>query len=230
MIEIDVERNMNDPDEPSLPAAGRVQSVDEYLEVLDEFMPLIQKQLLIRARARADSERQKRGEIDSDSQESTRWIARQLVPSSTYGGAVLAACSALETSMAHVLRYLARKDSGFHEQKRPPRVRLFEHQRAEFQRASGSVPPVAIATSSALDDLLLVRNVVAHSGTSIRDIKDSHLRKLQRVVGAGVGLSFVKDSLVINSNFARRGLNAVQMYLGAALTALFRRYPHERAS
>ena len=230
MIELDIDRIMGDPHEPSLPAAGRIIAVEEYLAVLDEFVPLIQNQLAIRANARAESEQKKRGEIDADNVESAHWIAVELVPSSTYGSAVLAICSALETSMAHILLYLTKKNSQFREVRKPSNVSLFEHQRAEFARGIVATLNVPSETLMALDDLVFVRNILAHSGDSIRDVKDSRNEKLQRIVGAGVGMSFGVNSIIVGSQFAHRGLRAVDFYLSAILKSLFESYPHRSAS
>ena len=65
MIEIDLDRNFDDRSEPSLKIAGGFAALKEYMKLLDEFVPHVQDQLLLRMKAKLQAEYSSRGEIDT---------------------------------------------------------------------------------------------------------------------------------------------------------------------
>ena len=78
MIDVDVQRAMDDPDHPGLRIAGRFVGLTKYAELLSRYLPHVKDQERLRFMAQL-RRRGVRGHLDQDELEEIEWITKELI-------------------------------------------------------------------------------------------------------------------------------------------------------
>ena len=78
MIDVDVQRAMDDPDHPGLRIAGRFVGLTKYAELLSRYLPHVKDQERLRFMAQL-RRRGVRGHLDQDELAEIEWITKELI-------------------------------------------------------------------------------------------------------------------------------------------------------
>lgn len=227
MIEIDLDRALDDAHEPSLPIAGRFTALGQYIEVLEEFVPQIQDQLLVRSKARIEAAlAYNASDVAVEEIENAKWMVLDLVPSNAYGPLVFSVSAMLEESMFIVLRYIERLQKEFKTRRKSGgSLSTFEHLTSELERGLGGPLQVGAKTFMALEQLQQVRNLLAHANGAMAGLSKERKARIEGVVGAGVGVYVHEGILRVKPEFVRHSFEEAELFMNAVLHHLSVAFP-----
>jgi hypothetical protein len=226
MIDLDIDRLFADEDYPGLWISVRLGAVERHLGLLTEFVPHIQDQTLIRFKA--DIERnssQLSGEDLSVEIEGVKSVIENLIPISFYGSLVIVLYSAVESAITDVAQYVRKRESArlaLSDLREPNTLKRLSLYLETLMKQPLRVPPEVTET---VQQLQLVRNVLAHANGSLRDQREERRVALLRLAEAKVGILVEDNALVVTTAFLHRGFSASEALVTSLLAQVAEKYP-----
>jgi hypothetical protein len=226
MIDLDINRLFEDDDFPALGISVRFGAVERYLKLLLEFVPHVQDQTLVRFKAEMDREASRFSANDFvDEVAHLKSEIENLIPASFYGSFVVVLYAALESAISDVADYVKKKEvaqlslSDLREANSLKRLSLY----LETLMKQPLNTPAGVMNF--LQQLQLVRNVIAHANGSLRDQRQDRRTALQRLAEENIGVLIENNSLVVTTAFLQRSLSSAADFVNALLAQVIARYP-----
>ncbi len=226
MINLDVRRLLDDHAYPSLQISVEFRSVERYLELLSEFVPHIQDQTLVRFMAEIERESSTLlGEEVLDKIEGVKSVIENLIPTRFYGSFVIVLYSAIESALTKIAAYVQQKEaaslavSDLREPNTLKRLTLYLETLMK--------QPLNLSTEMTehVQQLQLVRNVLAHANGSLKEQRDDRRQTLVRMADAKVGVLIENNALIVTTAFLHRSFSAAEAVVNALLNQVAVRYP-----
>lgn len=226
MIDLDIDRLIDDEDYPALEISVRFGAVERYLNLLLEFVPHTQDQTLVRFKAEMERKASKLSAEDFiDELEHVKSEIENLIPTSFYGSFIVVLYGALESAISDVADYVQKKESArlslsdLREANTLKRLSLYlETLMKQPLKASAEV-------NKPLQQLQLVRNVLAHANGSLRDQRQDRRAALQQLADQNIGVLIEDNSLVLTTAFLQRSLSSAASFVNSLLAQVVERYP-----
>jgi hypothetical protein len=226
MIEFDVDRTIADDADPGLSVAARFGTLEQYLGVLEEFVPLIQNQISVRTQARLKRMKDTINSADlHDELSESKWIIRSVVPNNFYGSFVVPLCAAIETSLSDILVYVLARSANGARPSNKTHQSAFDRLATQLECLLGEPPHATSSTLTAINHLHLARNILAHANGSLKGLRADRRTKVSALVHANVGVSIESEALTITPEFLRYTFIAAEAYISALLRQVAAKVP-----
>lgn len=226
MIDLDIDRLFEDDDFPALGISVRFGAVERYLKLLLEFVPHVQDQTLVRFKAEMDRKSSSLSIDDFVGElERVKSEIENLIPASFYGSFIVVLYAALESAISDVADYVKKKESAqlslsdLREANSLKRLSLY----LETLMKQPLNSPASVMDF--LQQLQLVRNVIAHANGSLRDQRQDRRSALQRLAEEKIGVLIEDNNLVVTTAFLQRSLSSATEFVNALLAQVVAKYP-----
>ena len=226
MINFDLDRVMDDPGWPGLQILTRFSGVRSYLSLLEEYVPLMQDQALLRWKAA----NLKSGLIEdaAEFQEQLDYLGvtlEQDIAGNFYGAFAISVAAALEGSLSDLCEYIHKREgcelrvSDLREPGTVKRALLYVRTvlRSSIQVSSND--------DTALRDLQNVRNSLAHANGKLSDQRPDRVRELERLAQSQTLIRIKDDTVLVLPRFLQRSLNAAESVVNQVIHVVAARYP-----
>jgi len=217
---------MDDNQYPALRIAGRFVAIEKSLELLSEYVPLIQNQAQRRARASIPNKPVGWSQVDIDEwNDETNWVTEALIPRFFLGSFILQLAAAFETARKDIANYVEVTTQ------HPKPVRGDMAARSDFERylheALSSPLDIPPDVSQRLDDIQCVRNFLAHSNGDLRAERSSDRKaRIVALAQENCGIRIHESELVFEERFLQESFLCVERYLNATIAYAVHREPH----
>lgn len=226
MIDIDVIRAFDESDYPGLKVAGTFVELEEYLKRLSEVVQYARDQALVRFRAEIQRKAPSLSTGDLEEKlDEIKWITEDLVPRFFLGAFVVALWAAFESEITRLANYVRTREhtrlviADLRDANTRRRLQLYieivMHQPLE-------VDP---ALCSRIDELLLVRNCLAHANGDLSFQREERRKQVDNLVSANIGVAIRDNSVVVNEAFLKSYLGHVASFVTAVLQQIHKKYP-----
>lgn len=226
MIDFDVSRALEDDDYPWLEITRSISAVDQYLKLLNDFLPHITDQTMLRFMAEFEKKLSCSHPEDlAIDLEGLRELTEETVPLFFYGSFIIALWAAFESSLNDIAAYVQKKEhsplrlSELREQNIGRKLALYIE---SVMRRPLEIPNTL---SKDIESLQLIRNCLAHANGDLRQQKEERRRNIEAVVTSDVGVFTRSGKVIVNGLFARSSLLAVVSYINLLFAGLHRAYP-----
>lgn len=216
----------DDPAFPSIRIFARSSGLHSYLDVLEEFVPLIQAQVTVRFSS--DLKRQGFDARDSAVSEDIgdlQILTEHHIAGNLHGAFVLALFAELETSMRDLAEYVREKERttlSLSDLREPSILRRLTLYIETVLREPLLIPA---RIQNELEELRLVRNILAHANGSLADQPQDRRKKVTQLAQRKRTIVIDDDCMLVQPAFLRENLENVDAYLEAVLAQLDRKYP-----
>jgi hypothetical protein len=226
MIKHDIHRYIAEPDWPGSRIYTRFVGAANFLALLDEYVPLMQDQALIRwkaslaSRGAPENEAEVKEELDELNVRLNHDIAANF-----YGTFTLTVYSALESSLTDICIYVRLREkcelklTDLREQNTVKRALLFLQVvlRDRF-------------TGIELDNKLLrslqnVRNAIAHANGCVVEQNPERRKELETFAATGEMIKIIDGHIVVQAKLLPTALDAAESLLNKLLTLVASKYP-----
>ena len=207
---------------PGLNFSAELGSVDDYLQTVAEYLPLIQEQNDKRFRARLSRGFPKL----TDENLAEEWkiherTNRTLIPSLLVGSVVVALWSAFEQSVNELCRYIAEREQS----------PLVLHDLREIDLGKKVSKFIATLTNESIDlpvtisSIQLLRNIYAYHNGSIAKLGDAQMKSVKRMAASSDGVHLAGEIVVLSVDYLRRCFSDIDSALQRILDLIQARYP-----
>jgi hypothetical protein len=207
---------------PGLNFSAELGSVDDYLQTVAEYLPLIQEQNDKRFRARLSRGFPKL----TDENLAEEWkiherTNRTLIPSLLVGSVVVALWSAFEQSVNELCRYIAEREQS----------PLVLNDLREIDIGKKVSKFIATLTSESIDlpvtisSIQLLRNIYAYHNGSIAKLGDAQMKSVKRMAASSDGVHLAGEIVVLSVDYLRRCFSDIDSALQRILDLFQARYP-----
>jgi len=227
MIDLDIDRLMDEEAYPVLRIAGEFAALGKYLQLLDRFLPHIKGQTALaeNARLRRDFKGLSRDDL-RDYYDELEWVTESLVPRYFRGAYVLAVCAATESALKDLVNYCRKRTKTRlkHSDLKDRQTREgYELYLETLFREPLQVPPEFVAR---IDDLFLVRNCIAHANGDLTAERDEKRKKrILKLADRHVGLSVKHNELLLDKSFLKGAFESGAQYVNALISQMARVFP-----
>lgn len=226
MIDVDIERVFNEADYPGLKIAGTFVELDEYLRKLLEVVPYARDQALVRFQAELRTKAKSLSLDDlKESLAQIKWVTEDLMPKFFFGAFVLALWAAYELAVTRLANYVRKKENSalvISDLREPNTRRRLGRYIEAVMHEPLTVPP---ELCNRIDELLLVRNCMAHANGDLDVQREDRRKKAEDLAKANVGITILDNTIVVNELFAREYLKHVISFVNTMLTQVHAKYP-----
>ncbi|WP_018952516.1 hypothetical protein [Thioalkalivibrio sulfidiphilus] len=220
-MEFDLQRIFEDG-YPGLAISAKIGSVEDYLNAVIEFLPVIQDQSMIRFKARLEKDYPGLSENDlAEEYETHDWTVNGLIPSLLGGSVLVATWAAFEEGAAQVCSYVKSQEScplsldGLREQNQKKRIELY------LKLVAGK----EVRLDQNLNEIRIVRNVFAHSNGNIGALSSNRLHSIKTIVEKTSDIELRDNQLVLGLPYLERALSMVKENLAVLLSLIHEAYP-----
>lgn len=228
MIDLDIDSLIDDEDYPALGVSVRFNAVERYLNLLLDFVPHIQDQMLLRFKAEIERKASKLSpEEFIDELRHIKSEIENLIPTNFYGSFIIVLYAALESAISDVAAYVQKKESAqlslsdLREANTLKRLSLY------LETLMKQPLKASVEVTKFLRQLQLVRNVLAHAGGSLRDQRQNRRAELQELADENIGVLIENNSLVVTTAFLQRSLSSAVVFVNSLLEQVVERYPRK---
>lgn len=222
MIDVDVERVFNESDYPGLKIAGTFVELEEYLKRLLEMVQFAHDQAIVRFRA--EIKWNAPGDLEEKLDE-IKWITEDLVPRFFLGAFVVALWAAFESEVTRLANYVRAREGtrlSIADLRAPNTQRRLRLYIETIMHEPLEVEP---ELCSRVDELLLVRNCLAHANGDMSFQREERRKQVDDLVAANVGLAIRDNAVVVNKMFLWNYLQHVACFVNAVLQQIHKKYP-----
>jgi len=217
MFAIDLALHNADPADPTWAIMERLNGLRAYHDLLDEYVPLMQRQTILRATATARrlSESEK-WEADH-AVKTAQWVADEVIPVHFLNAHLLAVTAALEQSLAEIADFIQKREGSklrLTDLKEQATLKRFIKYIEIVSRKDLSLRPEHLL---GVEDAFRVRNAIAHGGGELRLQSDQRQKDLEQLVAKDIGLEIAAGRLRVSGRFLRNSLGCAEGLLGSAV-------------
>jgi hypothetical protein len=207
---------------PGLTISAELGSVDDYLQTIAEYLPLIKKQSDERFRARLNCEYPKL--TDDDLTEEWRvheWTNLTLVPSLLVGSVVVALWSAFQNSVIELCRYIGEREQSLLALNDLREIDLGKKTSRYIMTLTGE----SIVLPRTISDIQLIRNIYTYYNGSIAKLSNANTKSIQRLAASSDGVHLTGETLVLSVDYCRYCFAEIDTGLQRIMDLIYARYP-----
>ena len=225
MIPLDLRRSLQEAAWPGLHIYTRFAGLQRYLELLDEYVPLMQNQALIRWQAEAarqapPSNHAEWQELVSDLEVrlrhdiSNNFLSAYLIPLS----------AALESSLDDLCEYVQVREALSIKAMDLREQTIVKRSMQYLGLAMRQPVQVPDSVRTALRDLQVVRNAFAHSNGRLEEQQPQRKHELEALASSNRGVTIWDGHLLVQPSFLSRSTEAAEELVSCLMEAVSRAY------
>jgi hypothetical protein len=226
MFDFDLDRIFAEPDYPWLRISGTLSAVEEYLKLLDQYVPHISDQTLVRFLAEFKKKVAYTHPEDLETDlHRVKSLTEDLVPLFFHGAFVIALWAAFECAIIELADYARKKEGArlvLSDLREPNTRRRLELYLESVMRCKLTITSTL---SEQIENLQLIRNCLAHANGDLTQQRDDRRKKIESLAAGSSGVSIRNGNVIVENHFAHLCMDAVIAYVNALLQQLHETYP-----